>query len=116
MSLFPKPFIIRRITKHLGPTGVWIKDQPETLTFYGSVQPLSGFDLSVLDTGSQDKGQVWIYTTAELFFRQEGSSQAADILEYHGQDWEVMPPKPYDNELLPHNQYRAELRPKVPVT
>lgn len=115
MSLFPRPFTILRTTKHLGPTGVWIKDSSQTLTFYGSIQPLTGYDLSVLDTGSQDKGQLWIYTSDTLISRQEGDTTSADILQYQGHSWEVMPAKSCDQGILPHNQYRAQLRPDVPV-
>lgn len=115
MSLFPKPFTIIRTTKHLGPLGVWIKDSTQTLTFSGSVQPLSGYDLSVLDTGSQEKGQLWVYTSDTLIPRQEGDQTSGDILQYDGHSWEIMPPKVCDQGILSHKQYRAQLRPDVPV-
>lgn len=113
MSLFPKPFTIKRATKHLGPSGVWVHGTPATLTFYGSVQPLSAFELSVLEVGAQSKGQVWIYTDATLVAKKEGSTDAADILMWQGSEFVVNPAKPYANGLLPHNKYRAELRPEL---
>lgn len=109
-TLVPKPFQIIRNTRVLGPKGVWTTGTPETLTFLGSVQPLSGKDLLVLEPGSRDTGKVWIYTGSQLKKRTEGSQDIADVLVHDGARWEVIDDKGYSNGIIPHHKYMAEYR------
>lgn len=108
-TLFPKPFTIRRNTRSL-VRGVWQLGTPETLTFQGSVQPLSGRDLMVLEQASRDIGKVWIYTGSQLKKRTEGSQDVADLLVHGGSIWEIIDDKPYSNGIIPHHKYMAEYR------
>lgn len=111
MSLFPSPFTILRSTKVLGPSGVWVVSNPESLTFYGSVQPLSGFELEHQEAGSQGIGKVWIRTTATLLPRAPDSDTSGDILVWQGAQWEVLQLLPFTHNVIPHHQYLAEWRP-----
>jgi len=109
-TLFPKPFTILRNTRVLGPSGAWITGTPESLTFKGSIQPLSGKDLLVLEPASRDIGKVWIYTGSQLNKRAENSEDVADILVHDGSHWEVIDDKGYSNGIIPHHKYIAEYR------
>lgn len=108
-TLFPKPFQVRRNTRTL-VRGVWELGSPETLTFQGSIQPLSGRDLLTLEPASRDIGKVWVYTGSQLQKRTEASSSVADLLVYDGSLWEVIDDKGYSNDLIPHHKYLAEYR------
>lgn len=108
-TLFPKPFQIIRSTRTL-VRGVWTTGTSETLTFQGSIQPLSGKDLLTLEPASRDIGKVWIYTGSQLKKRTEAGANAADVLIYDGATWEVIDDRPYGNDIIPHHKYMAEYR------
>lgn len=107
MTLFPKPFTVRRSTRSL-LRGVWTDTEPTTATYTGSIQPLSGKDMEMFPPASRTTGRVWVYTDAQLRTRTEGSSIKADVVEFAGSLWEVAPWQPWDNGILPHNKYLAE--------
>ena len=108
-TLFPKPFQVVRNTRSL-VRGVWTLGTPETLTFRGSIQPLSGKDLLVLEPASRDIGKIWIYTGSQLKKRTEATTDVADTLIHDGSRWEVIDDKGYSNGLIPHHKYMAEYR------
>lgn len=107
MTLFPKPFTVRRATRTL-VRGVWTDGTPSDSTHYGSIQPLSGKDLEMFPPASRTTGKVWIYTDSTLSTRTEGSTVPADIVLFKGSKYEVIPWQAWDNDLIPHNKYLAE--------
>lgn len=113
MSLFPSPFTIQRTSKTMGADGLWVLGTPSQLVFHGSIQPLTGYELSLIDTGSQGMGKVWIRTTAILERRKPDSTDAGDILLWNSDRWEVIDDRPYLNGIIPHHKYLAEWRPAV---
>lgn len=111
MSLFPKPFQIEHTPKTLNAHGVWELGTPTVQTYKGSVQPLTGYELSILDTGSQGMGKVWIRTKTALHSRKPGSDEAGDVLLWNNDRWELIDDKPYLSGVISHHTYLAEWRP-----
>jgi len=109
MSLFPKPFQVIRTPQTL-VRGIWTDGTPSTLTFKGTVQPLSGQDLMTLEPASRDIGKVWVRTKSPLIKRQEGETTKADVVLWNGFKWEVIDDRQYSNGLIPHHKYLAEYR------
>lgn len=109
MTLFRRSFTIERNDRAL-IRGTYVDGTPQTLTFIGTVQPLSGAEIQNLEPASRTVGSVWIRTGEILRKRVEGSLNKADVLIYQGQRWEVLTDLPYTNNLLSHHQYRAEYR------
>ena len=112
MSLFPKPFIIERVSRAL-VRGTYVDGTPVQLTFQGTVQPLSGEDIANLEPASRSIGKVWIRTTAALRKRTDGSLEKADVLIHDGRRWEIIDNLNFDNALIPHHKYLAEYRGKA---
>ena len=116
MSLFPKPFIIERVSRAL-VRGTYVDGVPEILTFSGpnggTVQPLSGEDIANLEPASRSIGKVWIRTKAVLRKRIDGSLEKADVLIHDGRRWEVIDNMNFDNGPIPHHKYLAEYRGKA---
>lgn len=108
MSLFPKAFTVQRRTRAL-VGGVWTAaGTPSTLTFYGTIQPLSGKDIETLEPATLDKGAVWVRTTAVLRKRQVSATTEADRIVHDGGLWEIIDDRNHDNGLIPHHKYLAE--------
>lgn len=116
MSLFPKPFIIERVSRAL-VRGTYVDGVPEILTFSGpnggTVQPLSGEDIANLEPASRSIGKVWIRTKAVLRKRTDGSLEKADVLIHDGRRWEIIDNMNFDNGQIPHHKYLAEYRGKA---
>lgn len=107
MSLFPKAFSYIRNTRSL-VLGVWTVGTPQTLTGYGSIQPISGEDSANLEPATLQKGVMVLYTTSSLQKRIEGSANMADRVLFDGGKWEVVQSMPYTNNLIPHRKYLLE--------
>lgn len=108
-TLFPKPFQVVRNTRSL-VRGIWTLGTPETLTFQGSIQPLSGEDLLTLEPASRDIGKVWVYTDSTLKKRTEAADSTADRVIHEGALWEIIDSRAYTNGIIPHRKYLAEYR------
>lgn len=109
MTLFPRPFSVSRVARSL-VRGVWTLGTPATFTATGSIQPLTGRDLMVLEPATRNIGKVWIYTSDTLHIRKDGSSETSDTVTWNGYKWEVIDEKPYISGIIPHHKYMAELR------
>lgn len=107
MTLFPKPFTVRRTTRTL-VRGVWTDGTPADSIHYGSIQPLSGKDMEMFPPASRTTGRIWVYTDSQLNTRTEGSATPADLVLFKGATYEVIPWQAWDNGLIPHNKYLAE--------
>lgn len=107
MSLFPKPFTYLRTTRTL-VRGVWTPSAAQTLTALGSIQPVSGNDLEVMEPGTLEKGAMKVYTGTLLRTRKEASENRADVVLYDGGCWEVVQVLPYTSGLIPHRKYIVE--------
>lgn len=107
MSLFPKPFQYQRASRTL-IRGVWSTGSSQTLTGYGSIQPVSGNDIANLEPATLQKGAMVLYTTTPLRKRIEGSGNEPDRVLFDGSKWIVSKDLPYTNGLIPHRKYILE--------
>ena len=105
-TLFPKVISFQRSTGDY-VAGVWEDSGTTTLTFTGSVQPVSGKDLETVPTGRRDKGIMKIYSSEALQCAVQGSNFSGDIVIWAGKRWEVFQELPYQNSLIPHYKYHA---------
>lgn len=107
MSLFPKAFQYQRASRTL-IRGVWSTGSSQTLTGYGSIQPVSGNDLANLEPATLQKGAMVLYTTTTMRRRTEDSSVVPDRVLFEGSKWQVVQEMPYTNNLIPHRKYVLE--------
>lgn len=107
-TLFPK------IISYLVVTGARVKGKwvpVETPgTFTGSVQPVNGRDLDVVQVGRQDTGKVKVYANESLNVSIEGTNTPGDLILWEGGRWEIIAKLPYRNDLINHYKYIAEFR------
>lgn len=79
-------------------------------TFIGSVQPVTGRDLDVVQVGRQDTGKIKVYANESLNVSKEDSNTPGDLIVWEGSKWEIIAKLPYQNNLINHYKYIAEFR------
>ncbi len=89
--------------------GVWTTVEVDS-TFTGSVQPVTGRDLEVLDVGREDVGRIKVYSNTPLNVSGEGTENSGDIVIWQGGRWEVSQAMDFQNDLISHYKYIAEFR------
>jgi len=90
--------------------GVWTEASSTPLSFLGTIQPMSGKEITSLNVGREDTGKVKVYSTTPLNVSIKGSSNSGDIVFYQSKKWEVIHELDFQNKLLPHFKYVAEYR------
>lgn len=88
--------------------GVWVAGDPETLYFYGSVQPAIGKEIDSLPVGREDSGKVKIYSDRILPVSKEAGDDTGAIVIWEDQKWEVIFEGKFKNGLIPHHKYIAQ--------
>ena len=108
--MFRKSLTITRNTVKL-VKGVYTNLTPTTLVIIAGVQTLSTADIQALEQiGRQTKGSVKVYTNSELKIAEQGTDQKGDTFVWNGRKYEVVTKDIFDNNILPHKRYIAELR------
>jgi len=110
-TLFPKTITYTAVTFTRVNGKVSKVNTPGTFT--GSVQPLSGKELDVVDVGRADLGKVKIYSNTVLKVAIEGSNTPGDVVQWQGRKWEVIAAMEYQNDLINHYKYIGEYREQV---
>jgi len=80
------------------------------ITFYGSVQPLTGKEIKALQIGRIDLGKVKVYTNTRLNVTEQGGNRTGDIIYWDSRKWELIDEQGNRNQLISHYKYIAEYR------
>lgn len=111
MILFPKTVTIKRESGGSRLNGKWVHGAESTLNIIADVQPLNGTDLIELgNIGRKQHGTIKIYTTEDLKITTEGVYDEPDRFVWNNLEYEIIWKAKFDNNLLNHNKYYAELR------
>lgn len=118
MTLFKHPITVLTKTGQY-VDGVWEWDADTSRTVYGSVQAMSYHDILMLDIGRRDVGQVKVYCDEALKVSQAGTENTGDIIQWDDRNWEIIKAMDFQNGVIDHYKYIAELRiaevvPEVP--
>jgi len=109
-TLFPQSFSVTRKTFARDSYGRTTIATTATISFLGSVQPMSGSQVSREFPGRESHGYVTIYSDTALLASKEGTSAKGDLLFWDGDYWEVVKSSTWSNGLIPHYEYAAENR------
>lgn len=90
--------------------GRYIKDQAVESTIVADVQPMTGKEITDLNIGRKNVGKIKIYYNSELNIAQEDTNITGDIIEWGGNDYELIAKLTYNNNLINHYKYIGELR------
>lgn len=110
MTLFPSPIPALIRSGGYDADGIWQVGVETPLTISGSVQVLSEKELESLEEASRSKGNVWVFTDAELTVASVGSATDGDMILWRGTRYLVVDKAPFQNSIIPHIRYRAESR------
>ena len=108
-TLFPKNHSVIRTTGGLDAYGEWIHGTPVTISFTGSVQPMS-MDAAAKAIGRETEGACKIFSSSKLQTSNQSGSNPGDVLTWQGHKWELVKEGAFDNGLIPHYTYIAECR------
>lgn len=108
-TLFPKSLAVTRTTGGLDSYGVWVPGTPVTVSFLGSVQPMS-MDAAAKAIGRETEGACKIFSSSQLQASQQEGANPGDVLSWQGHKWELVKEMAFDNGLIPHYAYIAECR------
>jgi hypothetical protein len=107
--LFPKNLVARRKNEtYVG--GIMQTGVLTNVPFVGSIQPLSNRDAVALNIGRHDLGKVLVFSDRQLQETKKGTTLTGDLIDYGGQDYELIQENTHSGTLLPHWTYTAELR------
>lgn len=109
-TLFPKTYITEDHGAGSYVNGKWIEGTITEGTMIGSVQSLSGKEFASLEIGRADLGKVKIYSNTELQVSNDGGDEKGTIVFYRNKRYEVIQEMAFDNDLINHFKYIAELR------
>jgi hypothetical protein len=109
-TLFPKTYITQDHGEGGYIDGRWVDGAVTESTMVGSIQPLSGRELASLEIGRADLGKVKIYSSTELQVSNDGGDEKGTIVFYRNKKYEVIQEMAFDNNLISHFKYIAELR------
>ena len=106
-TLFPKNTI-----DYFVVTNTVVRGRPKSSrvasTFIGSVQPVTGKDIEIMETGKEDKGRIKAYSDTKLNVSIAGEDTPGDIIIWDGKEWECMSEQAYQNGLINHYKYIAQ--------
>lgn len=108
-SLFPKPHTIKRKTGSW-VSGRWVSNGETEILIYGSVQPMTGAQAKALPVGRENVGKIQIFCGTQLQIAIEGGDNPGDFIEWEGFKWELIWHQVYNNDILNHTYYVAEMR------
>jgi len=111
MTLFGKTINYEQITTTF-VKGVATKT-PVSSTFNGTVQPMTGKDLELVEVGREDRGKVKIYSDIRLNVGIAGSDKSGDVVEWQGEKWEIIQEMKFQNNLINHYKYFGEFRERI---
>lgn len=112
-TLFPKTINYKQISVSY-VEGVAQTPVEVDSTFKGSVQPMSGKDVELLEIGREDRGKVKVYSSTKLTVGvEDDDTKPGDVVIWEGQKWEIIQEMQFQNDLIPHYKYVAEYRGEV---
>lgn len=116
--LFPKigTHVLKTYSAGSYVNGIWVEGTETVTTFTADIQPVSGEEAAALNIGSDNIGKIKIYTNNMLKIKTEGATpQSGDIVTWNGdgKDYEVVGVLNYDNNIINHRKYIAELRTNI---
>lgn len=106
-GIFRKPLTVKRQSEGAWVNGFWVAGSETTLTIQASAQPANADDMQLLPDGKRLQGAYKIYTDADLIVAIEGVTQVADKVVINGQDYEISAANPWQNGIIPHNEFMA---------
>lgn len=90
--------------------GVPTKVVGSASTFLGTTQPVTGKDLESLPAGRDDIGMIKVYSDTQLNVSIAETNNSGDLVVHNNQNWEIVKELAYQNDLIEHYKYIAELR------
>lgn len=109
-TLFPKPLTAYRKAGAYDTNGVWQEAAAASIAFNGSIQPMTGAEISNLPVGRETDGKCKIFSDTRLQISQQEGDNAGDYIQWQGFTWELIWEQAYDNDLIPHSYYVGECR------
>ena len=112
-ALFPSThnYTTRGTGSYVG--GKWVEGTETPSTFLGDIQEMSQKEIETLPIGKDNIGKVKIYTDQVFNIAEETTNQNGDLVEYNGENYEIILKNNWDHGLLNHIYYVAELRKNV---
>ena len=108
-TLFPKTISYETQTT-TKVEGIYTSNAPVVLTFQGSVQPMSGKEITALNIGREDLGKVKIYSDTPIPVSKENSTQKGALVTWQAQKWETIYELINQNGIIDHYKYIGEYR------
>lgn len=84
-------------------------------TVRGTVQSITSRDALMLDTGARNTGNIKIYSSSILYYRQRGQIGKRSFVRHLESIYEVIDTLHFDNGLIPHEKYLASLVPTAQI-
>lgn len=109
MILFPKDLVATRQASSL-VKGEWTDAAPVQVPFVGDIQPMANRDAVALNVGRHDLGKIVVYSEIELHETNLGGPSKGDMVPYRGKQYEIIKNNTFDNDIISHFEYVAELR------
>ena len=109
-TLFPKAFVAYRQIAAYNADGIWTEASISEIPCTGSIQPMSGSEVSRLAANRETDGMCRIFSNVRLQHSQQAGTTAGDYILWRGLKWELIQEQVFDNGLLPHFAYVAECR------
>ena len=110
MIMFPKTYILKTYKEGELVKGQFIPGAQFSRNTIADIQPITGKELESLNIGRQELGKIKIYTDDIYTISKEGTKQNSDIIVWQENNYEIIQKLPYDNNLINHNKYIAEIR------
>lgn len=117
MVYFTKTYVVKKYAEGQYVHGRWTKGTVENDTIDANIQPITGNELLSLSVGRKELGKIKIYTDAVLNIATETTGVttddgiSGDIVTWDdGNDYEVVQLLDYNNNIISHKKYIAELR------
>lgn len=92
--------------------GVWTEPSTIESVLFADIQPMTDFELENLLIGDKNVGKIKIYCNIDLNVMNELQNKKGDLVVWdaNNETYEIIGQLKYNNNLINHNKYVAELR------
>jgi hypothetical protein len=114
--LFNRHFTVCDLTgEGFGADGEKTGGTASTRTVRGTIQSITSRDALMLDTGARNTGNVKVYSSSILYYRQRGQIGKRSFVSHQGAVYEIIDCFHFDNKLISHEKYQASLVPTAQI-
>ena len=100
---FRQPVTLKRVDGAPTETdGFYSPASRTSSTIQASIQPLKANEMQLLPEGRRDTESFRLYTDTQLFTAQTSTHKNADIVEFYGNEYEVLSCATWQNNVINH--------------